>query len=240
MCRGGGLVAYVDESGARGGGGGHFVLACAAGDEAAIARLAAGLRAAKAALAPRVDPDAWEFHAREIVHGTGDGPARLRGMRERVGAVRMAVGAVCASGASPAAVAVENAGAGRRAASWATRRAVSAIVARLERVAAARGEGARCRIVSDDVRGGHRAEMERAVARASRGRVSGIEFVDSASSGPVQAVDSLAYAVGRHMRGDARFGEAFAEFERCAWLRGGWGGVRVVGAPRAAGAGRRR
>lgn len=232
MRSGDGLVAYVDESGSRGGEGGHFVLACAAGDEASIARLAAGLRGVKAALAPGADPGAWEFHAREIMHGAGGGPLRLRGMRDRVGAVCMAVDAVCESGAAPVAIAVRNAGPGRRAASGATRRAVSLVVARLERIAEARGEGVRCRIVSDNVRGGHRGDMERAVARASRGRVAGVEFVDSGSSEPVQAVDSLAYAVGRHLCGDARFGRAFAEVERAAWLHGGQGGVRVVDAPR--------
>lgn len=232
MRDGGGLAAYVDESGARGGAEGHFVLACVAGDGDAIARLASGLRGAKLALAPGADPDAWEAHAREIMHGTGAGPLRPRDMRDRVAAIRAIVGAVCASGVSPAAVAVRNSCPGRRGASMATRRAVSALVARLEGLAEGLGEGARCRVVSDSVRGGHRADMERALARASRGRVTGIEYVDSRSSLPVQAADSLAYAVGRHMAGDARFGEAFAEVERAAWARGGRGGVRVVGAPR--------
>lgn len=232
MRDGGGLAAYVDESGSRGGANGHFVLACVAGDARAIARLSEGIRRAKLALVPGADPGAWEMHAREIMHGAG--PLRPQGMRDRVEAIRMAVGAVCESGASPVAIAVRGPGAGRRGASVATRRAVSLLVARLECLAAGLGEGARCRIVSDSVRAGHLEDMERALARASRGRVTGMELVDSRSSDPVQAADSLAYAVGRHLRGDARFGEMFAEVERCAWLRGGWGGVRVVDVPRAA------
>lgn len=228
----GGLAAYLDESGTRGGADGHFVLACVAGDEGSIARLAGGLRGVKLGLVPGADPDAWEFHAREIMHGGGGTPLRRRDGRERAAAIRMAVSAVCASGAAPAAVAVRNAGPGRPWASRATRRASSILVARLERLAAARGMP--CRVVSDSVRGGHRRDMERALLRAARGRVTGIEYVDSRASAPVQAADALAYAVGRHMAGDARFGEAFAEVERCAWLNGGWGGVRVVEASLAA------
>jgi len=236
-----GLVAYVDESGNRGGVAGegdHFVLGCVAGDRGALADLAGGLQRLKLDLAPRADPAGWELHARDIMRGRAGPSLRIRAVDDRIGVLRRVVGVVCEHDVTLFGVVVRSSEVRWKhaRASKNTEYATSLLVERLGGFARAQGPDTTCRVVSDNVREKYRLHMTRAVYGPAAGRLSplrgarrvtGIAFVDSRTSPFVQAADSVAFALNRHAGGDARFGGMLESIRGRSWRGGTLSSLRL-------------
>lgn len=100
----------------------------------------------------------------------------------------------------------------------------------LERFLRAQGKKDMVRVVSDSIRAGDRQDIEKALADLIRGnntlsyvkarRVHGIGYVDSLSSNNIQAVDTMAYVIGRYMRGEADLEPVFSRIETKVWSKG--------------------
>jgi len=236
------LVAYVDESGNRGGVAGegdHFVLGCVAGDRGALADLAGGLQRLKLSLAPRADPAGWELHARDIMRGRAGPSLRIKAVDDRIGVLRRVVGVVCEHDITLFGVVVKSSEVRwkRARASKNTEYATSLLVERLEGFARAQGHDTTCSVVSDNTFETCRLSMARAVngpaagrlssLRARSRRVTGIAFVDSRTSLFVQAADSVAFALNRHASGDARFGGMLESIRGRSWRGEGISSLRL-------------
>jgi len=203
------------------------------------------VRELKRGLAPGADPLSWELHGKEIRHDHGRkrkrSPLRLKTKAKKISALGAIVSAVCDYDVTVFAVVVKK-DAVRRVrgkGSMVVEYAMTFLLERLELFLRARG-GKMALVVLDNMRAGDRLEVEKTFGSLAGGHsalscakiehISGMEFVDSMSSNCIQAVDVIAYVLGRHMRGDEDFGGVFSQIEGKIWREGGWYGLRVFGA----------
>lgn len=221
-------VAYMDESGNRTGKdireeGDLFVLACVTGSPDTLARLADAVRGMKRGLAPSFNPDLWELHGKEIMHGPEKKPRRApllaRTIPKKI-AILQGIADIVHELNVDIVVAVVPSKQIRKSHGkyHVMEHAMTVVLERLETYARLHGID-ELRIVSDEMRGGDQERVSAILSNMSSGRsaisgmraahLSGIEYVSSMSSVLNQVADVVAYTINRHGGGDGGLADVF-------------------------------
>ena len=226
---------YMDESGKAGDREGHYVLGCLAGDAGAIARVADRLYYLKRGMATERDPDSWEVHASRIMSRRS--PIGTRTERKKLAAIGAFVDTICESDVALFGAAIVNELAHRHERDVGMRYALTFVLERYELLLRSRGPNARGRVVSDMVRRGTGTRLDRIFSSTMRGsnpvshtlprQITGMEYVSSESSPPVQLADVVAHTMRRSLEGDARFVSMSEKLMGSMWRDGEWHGWKT-------------
>jgi len=229
---------YMDESGSAGDREGHYVLGCLAGGEEAIARLTDRLYYLKRGMATGMDPDSWEVHANKIMSGYS--PIRTRTERKKLDAFEAFVDTICESDVVLLGASIVNELVHRNDKDASTRYTLTFILERFELLLRSHDPETNGRIVSDMMRHGTSDKINRVFASMAHGhntisdmktgRITGIQYVSSLSNPMVQLADVIAYVIGKHVEGDARFAAMFEKLMAKMWRGGEWHGWKMFGA----------
>ncbi len=217
-------TAYVDEAG-KDEKSNEFVLACIIGSPATIAKLSCAVREFKRGLAPEDDPDSWELHGKDMMRGSK--PRQKRGLRVRTTMQRIAIFNAALTIVREHDVTLFCVLVSNKKGSKAHNRdkileyAVTILFERLDQFVHTSETADTVRIVSDYVTESHQKKIAAAFTNSKQGNstisniqtshVTGIEYVDSKNSVPIQIADLIAYVVKRYRNGDKNFEKAFLE-----------------------------
>ena len=224
---------YMDESGSAGDREGHYVLGCLAGDAGAIARLTDRLYYLKRGMATEMDPDSWEVHASRIMSKRP--PIGTRTERKKLAAIGAFVDTICESDVALFGASIVNGPTRRREKDASIRYTPTFILERYGLLLRSRGPNARGRVVSDTMRRGTGAMADRIFSSTVRGsnpishiqprQITGMEYVSSASSPPVQLADVVVHVMWGRLRNDWRFIGMSEKLTKKMWQDGdlrGW------------------
>ncbi len=216
-------TAYVDEAGSDEKSD-EFVLVCIIGSPATITKLNSAVQRFKRGLAPD-DPDAWELHGKDLMRGSV--PGQKRGLRARTITQKIAIfdavlEIVRGSDTKVFCVIVDNKRGSKTYNKDKTLKyAMTILFENLEQFVHTTESVDTVRIVSDYVPESKQKQNAVVLANARQGKsrildiqtshVTGIEYVDSQSSLPIQAADLVAYVVKRYRNGDKNFEKVFLD-----------------------------
>ena len=230
-------TAYIDESG-RDGQSDHFVIACIIGSPKTMAVLVKAIRGFKRGLAPKCDPDLWELHGQNIMHGfepgirlgsvyiPGRGP-RMRDPTQKIAVFNSAINTVCEFDLTVFGIFVPNKQTSKKYKDKVLELTTTILFEQLEQFAQTKPVGA-IRIVSDSVLPNNQQTIttsfnnsrqgNNTISKIKTSHLTEIDYIDSKNSVLIQTADLLAYVINRYRNGDDRFEKMFTKLSQSVMI----------------------